>query len=1659
MQTASGQTQLFTNGSNPTTYYRIPSIVRLKDGRLWAFSDKRFDNANDIGRGDDREHRIDIAGRIGTLNNNTYTWEAETTVLAGDDKATEDYRYAYGDAAAVVDRESGKVLIMAAAGKHGVNSKTIGYPLVARSVFSDNVWTSTNVTNQFYGDNNLYGSHIFVSSGRIIQSTIYKKKDYYRIYAGVCTMGDKGSRVAYSDDFGETWHYLGGYNATPVASLGDECKVEELPDGSILLNTRTRAAKNGTGRHFNIFKFTDIANGKGTWQSQYVTSGASNTAGETYAAANNGEILLVPAKRVDNNVQTYVLLLSAPASNDRSKVCIYWKELPAIYSNVNNYITGWSKYTVDNDKYYGYSTMVLDKNGDIALLVEMSPWVGPLTFKTISLADITENKYTYSPSASGTYHTTGEPTFEHGVGGVVKPTLSVYGGTFTASQTITLNAPEETKIFYTLDGSDPQPFVASQAKAAAPSRAATPSTSTQLYSTPITISEGVTTLKALAVDDNGNKSQTVATTYRVAAKTDDNTTTTDNTNKSKTGTMITLDHGSSEALYTTNGINYQWFAFLRHKATHFQLMVSSKSDLKPGEPLFATAQNNMLWKGNDKDGWQLELNNGQIYKQKWVRYQYSHYAILAPKGYRILSYEIKLAPGSAEGVKLEEYTYKEGSNTEVQLVGNTASVTASNTSEVTLARILDKPTNVLYFRQDALDDQAMRSIYAKSIKLIYAIDNAFEEQMPNENGTSFHSGFVDFGKWGKPTTAGNNYGFTAEAPTDKENVNVKMLDGSTPQTVTVDGNKYFLAATNGDYYLEAPKNVRIVGATFNIHRATVISTQNYTPSNKASNDVIFFKSKDGTKYLSIKDGNGIVETDSAKATQFTITYSSQGYTIMANGKYMYMEKDKPNVRMSSEAKYWSLNGANELQYNVTGKGNKWLVYSPNNSIWGWGSYNTDNARLMQVSTFPASNFTAKVFNPEDTGETTDGIKEMKETSDASVTVNNLNNDAVHINIKYDDDKDSGAALFNVKLKMIALNPEVETVEAAALPNGTGEATGNSPVTSENFIFNHGNTINVPVADGTTTATMVFRNAKNEEVTNWYKTGYNENGANETGSYSNVYLIGSTADSKNGLTLSSPVTGARTAVDMIGTTKIDATNISYVADRNKTEDKTLQDNKVDAGTAGYQTVTMKVGDTKEPNTYYLYSADKPTNEIMPPNLTVGQHVDFRFYSIKVKPVVAEKPKIEIVPLYSSTMKGEQHKKSVTQSDGTKTGIASDGSSLNTTDKYVGIKVTAQLNDGVPSGTVTGYLTAEAIEKAMKTELGKSAYKSPHANDPLRNVLYVDMSDLKTVTTGSASTMEEYGNATADNCLFFMPQGFAATNMPNTIAKQTDGTYKAIGDITVYDQQPFFSPYDFTTGQFKASYTREATVNAEVAQVRNMAVVLPFDITLDPEGHPYLSGETKATTHITFSNIIGSGIRTAYDKNDRNHDYAFAVVPEKVTTQKAEANQPYYVEIEKGKPLGFQFFIPNASFKATPAVPNDKENANQKAANPDNLQYKKDSGTWTAHGTYNGVAPAVDAKLWYFSKDYFWKSSQIAPKYTVVNVRPFRAYFTTTDQTGNYAKAGVVYSLDDIITTGIGVVNVTPENGKVYTLDGRYVGNSLENLPPNIYIQNGRKIIKR
>ena len=354
---------LFDTDVSAGQYYRIPAIVPLADGRLLAIADDRHTSNNDIGG----NSGIDIVSKLS--DDGGRTWGAIQMIADGNPRR-QGFENSHGDAAAIADRETGKLLIICASGKQGFGASTLTNPLRVGRYTSDDggaTWNGQEVTNDIYGIFDGYPevNALFFSSGRICQSSRIKQGEYYRIYSAICGPAGVGSLVLYSDDFGDTWHALGGPAARPtVTPFGDEAKIEALPDGNVLLSCRSKQTAT-SGRLFNIYDYnTD------SWGEMAVSNDPeSGTYSENCSC--NGELLIVPVIRTSDQRQMYLVLQSVPLGPGRQRVSIYYKPLleSCDYDEPSDFSWGWQCYQV-TENYSAYSTMIDLQDGNIAFLLE-----------------------------------------------------------------------------------------------------------------------------------------------------------------------------------------------------------------------------------------------------------------------------------------------------------------------------------------------------------------------------------------------------------------------------------------------------------------------------------------------------------------------------------------------------------------------------------------------------------------------------------------------------------------------------------------------------------------------------------------------------------------------------------------------------------------------------------------------------------------------------------------------------------------------------------------------------------------------------------------------------------------------------------------------------------------------------------------------------------------------------------------------------------------------------------------------------------------------------------------------------------------------------------------------------------------------------------------
>lgn len=390
----------FTSDYGKSMPYRIPAIVESVDAngnpKLIAFADKRH-GGGDVGQstlntwisnnGAVNSH-INMVCKSITYNGSSWSaWPtAETTIKEG----SEDF--GYGDVAIVADRENPQnIVFFCAAGNTFFTQSSASKRLQCyrfRSTDGGASWDSgTEVTNDIY---NLFSyDGAFFSSGRICQSSLVKVGTHYRLYAALCVTGTN-SVVLFSDDFGATWNLL---CSAPAISGGDEAKCEELPNGSVLVSSKSKST-----RYFRVFNYTEeptqnVATGE--WSAQ--VSGCTNSDG----AGTNGELLIVPAKDSDGN-ECKVVLQSVPnggtSASTRANVTIFYKKLDeTALTSAEQYKGTWKGKAVSTTT-SSYSSMILQSDGKIGFVYEeeyqnLGSGGYDIKYQSLDLSTITDEAY------------------------------------------------------------------------------------------------------------------------------------------------------------------------------------------------------------------------------------------------------------------------------------------------------------------------------------------------------------------------------------------------------------------------------------------------------------------------------------------------------------------------------------------------------------------------------------------------------------------------------------------------------------------------------------------------------------------------------------------------------------------------------------------------------------------------------------------------------------------------------------------------------------------------------------------------------------------------------------------------------------------------------------------------------------------------------------------------------------------------------------------------------------------------------------------------------------------------------------------------------------------------------------------------------------------
>lgn len=401
------ETILYNSNNTKKAPYRIPAIVTMSNGEILAISDYR-PGGNDVGNGGE----VDIYARVS--NDNGATW-------SGDDDTPHDNTsniikvadgtssLAFGDAAVAAHPETGDVLVLCVGGNStkfasATTSTTNYYTYMFKSNDYGRTWGSiTNVTSTFKGSTSLLKNKnvcsMFFASGRLLVS----KHTPGRVYGAILTREYNSgysnyNYVFYTDDFGQSWSMLGSNYAISGA---DEAKLEELPNGDILISSRTSG-----GRNFNIYSVSTQ-----TWGTQQKVE-------FTGGNATNGELMIYRGVyKVGETTGTKydIMLQSLPTASNRANVSVFYRPVENKQYSVSEISSSWEKGIEVYNGNSAYSAMTIMPNGEIGFLYEKDYYssnssdnynsgcakggTANIVFLPLTVEEITGGAYTATPPA------------------------------------------------------------------------------------------------------------------------------------------------------------------------------------------------------------------------------------------------------------------------------------------------------------------------------------------------------------------------------------------------------------------------------------------------------------------------------------------------------------------------------------------------------------------------------------------------------------------------------------------------------------------------------------------------------------------------------------------------------------------------------------------------------------------------------------------------------------------------------------------------------------------------------------------------------------------------------------------------------------------------------------------------------------------------------------------------------------------------------------------------------------------------------------------------------------------------------------------------------------------------------------------------------------
>ena len=364
---------LFTNQGN--IYYRIPALLTLQNGDILAFADKRTGGAGDL------PNQIEVYVRKSTNNGTNFNAQKRITPQSTSKKD------GHGDTAVVLDKKTGHILALVAAGQGFVQS-TPHDPIrikVIRSKDNGESWSEPiDITSQVYGDGckdptRRYWYGAFVTSGNGLQMRNGRIMFIINVRESSSTSATSFRNYAlYSDDGGYKWKVSRGSPKNPRG--GNEAKVVELNDGSLLMHIRWTP---------NRLQSRSYDYGE-TWTDATVITSLP-------ASSSNGDLIVYTSTKNGYDKDRLITLVDSTVWNGQRNG---YPGKPKFYISYDEGYT-WTNSKELYGEDAGYSSLAILKDGSIGILAELgNSWNGPIYFLKTSIEWCNSNDNPCSPNVS-----------------------------------------------------------------------------------------------------------------------------------------------------------------------------------------------------------------------------------------------------------------------------------------------------------------------------------------------------------------------------------------------------------------------------------------------------------------------------------------------------------------------------------------------------------------------------------------------------------------------------------------------------------------------------------------------------------------------------------------------------------------------------------------------------------------------------------------------------------------------------------------------------------------------------------------------------------------------------------------------------------------------------------------------------------------------------------------------------------------------------------------------------------------------------------------------------------------------------------------------------------------------------------------------------------